>query len=423
MLAVVASITSLLLGVGILLIGSGLLGTLLGVRAAEEAFGEATTGLVMSAYFLGFALGTYLCPTIIRRVGHIRAFAAMAAIASVTGILHALIVHPAAWALFRVVTGICIVGLYMVVESWLNVLSPNRWRGQIFAIYSAVTLIALGGGQFLILVGDVTGFVPFGLVSICLSLALVPIALTRVSQPPPADTTRMSLGDLFSTSPLGIGGALTAGLVTGAFWGMGPLFAHRLGLSEVGVAGFMAAVILGGAALQWPIGRLSDNHDRRRVLIGVAFAGAAVALAALLVMESSLPGLMVVAFTYGGLAFTIYGLSVAHVNDYLESGQVLEATRSLLLVHGVAATIGPAAVGLFMAHFGAGTLLAYFAAALASLGCFGLYRLYRRPVALPVEEQAAYVAVVRTSEAALELDPRAEAEPELELEPEPVANP
>ncbi|MGA8004728.1 MAG: MFS transporter, partial [Burkholderiales bacterium] len=165
--------------------GIGLLFTALGLRAGLMDFPVTVTGLVMSAYFAGFILGTYVCPAIIRRAGHIRAFAAMASVASTMPILHALVLSPWAWGALRLITGVCIVGLYMVIESWLNALAPNSKRGTIFAAYMATTLGALAFGQFLILVGDVLGFTPFALVSILLSLALVPVALTRVPEPPP----------------------------------------------------------------------------------------------------------------------------------------------------------------------------------------------------------------------------------------------
>jgi MFS family permease len=414
MLTVIGSIFSLLLGVAILLVGIGLLGTLLAVRAGVEHFSDTVTGVVMSAYFLGFAAGTYICPALIRRVGHIRAFAAMAAVASAAAIGHALLVHPITWAVLRVITGACMVGLYMVIESWLNVLAPSQRRGRIFAFYVAVTLVALALGQFLILVGDVDQFVPFGIAAALLSLALVPIALTRVAQPEPVEAPELGLRHLYQLSPLGTLGALAAGLVSGAFWGMGPLYAYRVGLSDFSVAGFMAATIFGGALLQWPVGHLSDHHDRRMVLTTVCFLGAALAVLIGVAAHVSPRLLFACAFLYGGLAFTVYGLSVAHVNDYLEPAQVLEATRGLLLLYGVGATLGPSTGGVVMARIGPDGLPAGFALALGLLGVFALYRM-RQSAAVPTEAQGAFVPMVRTSQAALELDPRAEVEPELDL--------
>lgn len=414
MIAVVGSIFSLLLGISILLVGMGLLGTALGIRAGLENFSSVVTGVVMSSYFIGFAAGTFICPSIIRRVGHIRAFTAMAAVASSAALAHALLVHPAAWAVLRVVNGICVVGLYMVIESWLNVLAPGQRRGQVFAVYVAVTLLAMGAGQFLILVGDLESFVPFGLTAILLSLALVPIALTRVVQPEPVEAPAFGLRHLYRTSPLGVVGAFASGLSAGAFWGMGPVFAHGVGLSEYAVAWFMAATIFGGALLQYPVGHLSDNHDRRTVLAYVCLGAAVSAVLVYASVGRSHPALFASAFIYGGLAFTIYGLCVAHVNDQLDPAHVLEATRGLLLVYGMGAVLGPSVAGWLMTNYGQGSLPLFFGAVAVALALFALYRMARSE-AVPTEEQANYVPVVRTSQAALEMDPRTELEPELTL--------
>lgn len=411
MFSVFFRISTLLVGMGILLGGNGLLGTLLGVRAGLEKFPETVTGGIMAAYFLAFIVGTFFCPAIIRRVGHIRAFAALAATGSAAAIMHALLVHPIAWGVLRVITGVCMVGLFMVMESWLNALAPNERRGRIFAAYTALNLAAMAAGQFFILAGDPLAFVPFALVAIFYSIAVVPVALTSVPEPAPVHVPHLHLHQLYAISPLGIIGTLVAGLAQGAFWGMGAVFAQGIGLSHAGIAVFMGATIIGGALLQWPIGRFSDHHDRRVVLTLVCFAGALSAIAALYCAELSMPGLLASAFVYGGFAFSVYSLSVSHVNDHLAPPEVLQATSGLLLVYGIGATVGPAVVGILMDILGPASLLGYLAAVLALLGLFGLYRA-RIGAPIPVETHAPFVPVVRTSQVALELDPRAESEPE-----------
>lgn len=417
MFSVVTSIFSLLLGIGILLIGIGLLGTLLGLRAGLEHFSDAVTGIVMSAYFLGYILGTLFCPAIIRRVGHIRAFAAMAAIASTATILHGLLVHPLVWGLLRVITGICMVGLYIVVESWLNSLAPHHNRGRMFAAYLTVTLLAMSLGQFLILLGNVEQFTLFAVVSALITLALVPVALTTVVEPRPVEAPKISLYYLYSTSPLGVVGTLIAGFAGSAFWGMGAVFAQGIGMSQTGIATFMSATVVGGALLQGPIGHLSDRHDRRSVLTAVAIFAASVATGAFIVATYSQTALILAAFLYGGLSFSVYGLSVARINDFLEAPQVLEATRGLLLIFGVGATLGPAAGGLCMNILGPKGLLAYFAIIFSLLSVFAIYRMQvRRPI--PIENQTEFVPMVRTSQVALEMDPRSDLEPEFDLKSE-----
>ena len=369
------------------------------------------TGLVMSAYFAGFIVGTYVCPAIIRRAGHIRAFAAMASVASTMPILHALVVTPWAWGALRLLTGACVVGLYMVIESWLNQLAPNSGRGKIFAAYMATTLGALAFGQFLILIGDVLGFTPFALVSILLSLALVPVALTRVPEPPPVAAPRPALRRLLAVAPVGFVGALASGLLNGAFFGMGAVFAQRVGMNEAGVASFMSATIIGGALLQWPVGQLSDRRDRRLVLAGVCAGAALLAALAFVAERFSGPMLATIAFFYGGLAFTIYGISVAHVNDLLEPTRVLEATGTLLLLNGIGAAIGPSAAGFLMQNLGPGSLLVYFALVLSAAGGYALYR-YKLVARRPVGEAFGYVPMADSSQALLQMDPRTETESE-----------
>jgi MFS family permease len=403
--ALLLQILSLFVGIGLLVVGVGVLFTELGLRAELLGFPVAITGVVMSAYFLGFVLGTYLCPAVIRRAGHIRAFSAMASVASVAPLLHALVASAWAWGLLRLLTGLCLVGLYMVIESWLNVIAPNRQRGRVFAAYMAVTLVSMALGQYLILAGGVLGFAPLALVSILLSLALVPVALTRVPEPPPVPVPRPDLRRLYAVAPVGFAGALAAGLVSGAFFGMGAVFAQRVGMGKDGVAAFMSATIAGGALLQWPIGHFSDRRDRRAVLAAVCGAGVLVAGLALAAARSSDAALIGVASVYGGLMFSVYGISVAHVNDLLEPGEMLEASGGLLLVYGTGATIGPAAAGLLMGHFGPGSLLVYFALVQLATAAFAFHR-WRKIPRQAVGAPSAYVPMAGSSQAVLQLDPR-----------------
>ena len=400
MLTTLTSLVSLFIGIGILLVGSGLFGTLLAVRAGLEGFADPVIGLIMSAYFVGFFAGTFFCPALIRRVGHIRAFAMFAAVAASTAILHVLLVEPAVWMLLRAVTGACLVGLYMVVESWLNTQTPNARRGQVFAVYMAVSLLALALSQALITTADPGGFALFGVASILLSLALLPVAFTSTAQPLPVTTPRLGLRHLYESSPAAIAGALASGLVIGAFWGMGPVFAQRIGLDTAGIAAFMSATILGGAALQWPIGRLSDRGDRRLVLIFTGAVAAALALILALVASVSAPGLIAVSFLFGGLAFSVYPISVAHLNDHLQPEDILEGSSGLLLLHGVGAALGPAGVGLLVGHFGPRSLLVYFALVLGLMAAFLLLRRRRAPP-VALEEHAPFAVMLRTSPEAL----------------------
>lgn len=417
-------LSSLLSGVGLLIVGVGLLFSVVGLRAGLANFSGLTLGLVMSAYFAGFVLGTYVGPMIIRRVGHIRTFAAMASVASTMPILHALWIDPWFWGLLRLVTGVCLVGLYIVVESWLNALAPNEHRGKVFAAYMSVNFVALALGQWLILVGDRLGFVPFAMVSVLFSFALLPITLTPVNQPAPVEAPSFSLRTLYLASPLGVAVAFASGLLNGTFYSMGALYAVGVGLSDAGVAAFMAATILGGAIFQWPVGHYSDSHDRRSVLLWVCLGAAALAAVAFVLPALNVGWLVGVGLLYGGLVFTVYGLGVAHVNDVIDSSRLLEFTSGLLLVHGVGAAVGPVLAGGVMDQFGANSLMVFFAAVLVLLA---LYTIKRMGAAPPVPEaaKADYVVMGSGSQAVLQMDPRdtSEVSPPAEQPAPPPASP
>lgn len=406
------TIAILISGLALLLVGVGLIGTVLGVRATLASFNNIETGLVMAGYYVGYIVGTMLVPRVVRNVGHIRTFAALATLAAASVLAFGLIVHPLVWLLLRIINGLCVVGLYMVVESWLSEQSAGPSRGRIFSIYMMSTLIALGIGQFLLLVGDSSSMVPFALAAILISLGVIPVAVTRVHEPRIETAVSVKLQHLMRISPLGTIGALGAGMLNGAFWGMTPVFGQRLALGDFHIALLMSATILGGALLQWPIGQLSDRHDRRNILILVSFATAAVAAAVAILIVNSLPGLPLLAALYGGLMFSLYGISVAHTNDHLHQGQVLEATRGLLLIYGFGALAGPILGGLSMEIAGPVGLPALSAGMAVLLAAYGLYRRTQR-VAPPLDEQGDFMPLVRTSPVALDMYPDVDPEPEL----------
>ncbi len=410
------TIVILLIGLGLLLVGIGLLGTLLGVRATVASFSNLEIGLIMAGYYVGYVVGTQVAPRVIRNVGHIRSFAAFAGLAAAASLAFGLVIHPAVWLALRVVSGLCVVALYVVVESWLNEQSAGPARGRIFSTYMMSTLIALGAGQFLLLVGDVNELTLFALATITISLGVVPIAITRVTEPRIEVAAPFHLRQLIEISPLGVVGSFAAGVVNGAFWGMAPVFGQRLALDEIEIALLMSATILGGALLQWPVGHLSDRMDRRTVLILASLATAGVAAVGGFIVINGYPGLIPVSGVYGGLMFSLYGISVAHTNDHMHHEHILEATRGLLLVYGVGAFCGPLLGGLAMQLSGPVGLPGVSAATALLLALFGLYRLTRR-AAPPAEEQTDYVAMVRTTPVALEMHPEADPAPELDLTP------
>ncbi len=391
---------------GLLVVGTGLMFSAIGAQAGLANFSGLVTGLIMSAYFAGFIFGTYACPAIIRRVGHIRTFAAMASLASCIPLLHVLWLNPWFWGGLRFVTGVCLVGLYIVVESWLNVVAVSEQRGKVFAAYMAVSGVAMALGQWLILFGDRFGFVPFALVSILFSFALLPITLTPVSEPEPTEAPTLGLGALFAISPIGVIGAVASGLLSGAFYSLGHIFGQGVGFSERGIATFMAATILGGAVMQWPVGHLSDRFDRRWVLFWVCIACASVAGTGFYLAREYEDSLIFLGILYGGLSFTVYGLSVAHVNDLIDPGRVLEVAGGLLLLHGLGATAGPTLGGVMMDFLGPESLMLYFAVVLVLLA-LSIWRYSGTTLVAEVtSHKSGYVMMSGGSQAVLKMDPR-----------------
>lgn len=403
----VASVFTLLLGVAIILSGVGLLGTLLGVRGQLEGFSASTLGLIMSGYFGGFVIGTWLVPKLIRKVGHIRVFATLASLASIATLLHGLYVTPPLWFGLRLVSGICVVGLYIAIESWLNERAVNEERGSIFSVYMTTTLIGLGIGQLLLMAGAAENLELFALASVLLSLGLVPVALTEVKEPPIAVVDRLGLRKLYSISPLGVVGCIFAGMGTGAFWGLAPVFASAIGLDTTGVATFMGLTIFGGIVMLWPVGRLSDDRDRRKVLTWVcALTSTGAAMTALATHYGTI-WILAGGFVYGSFAFSMYSLAAAHTNDHLDRSHVLEVTSSLQLLWAIGAILGPILAGGLMQRFGAESLMFFIAASALVPMLFACWRMTVRK-AVPLADQGEYVPQFATSPAALEMYPEEE---------------
>lgn len=403
MLRLLLPLTALLASVALLLGGNGLLGTLLAVRSQTEGWGEQTTGLVMSGYFIGFFLGTFTAPPLIRRVGHIRAFAFHAALAAAAVLVFPLWANPVAWMALRVVTGMALVGLCTVIESWLNAQSAPEHRSRVFGVYMVVSLLALAAGQLLLDLQPPRSPVLFSVVAILFALAILPVSITQLSPPPIAAAPRARILQICRTAPSAAAGALLAGMALGAFWGMGAVYAGSLGLDRAGIGTFMAATILGGAALQLPIGRLSDRGDRRSMLAGVSALGAVVAACALQLDPTARAGVLALFFLFGGLSFALYPLAVAHLLDRLPAEQLLAGCSALLLLNGIGAAIGPAAAGLVMERWGAAALPVFFAITLALLALVaGGRRLLK---ARHLLHPARFHPMVRTTPVALELLP------------------
>ncbi|MFW6258551.1 MAG: MFS transporter [Halochromatium sp.] len=395
-------LSALFIAVAMLVIGNGLSGTLVSVRAVGEGMSSVTIGWIMSAYFFGFAVGSSYASRLIEAVGHIRAFAALASICSALAIAYPLIIAPAVWFLFRLLFGVCYAGLVVVIESWLNASAERDQRGRILGLYNFILVLGYVASQSLLTLAPTESFMLFAATSILLSLALVPITLTRAGVPGKVAADRVSMKRLLDLSPLGFAGAFVVGTAMSAFWGMGPVFATRVGFEDEGIALFMAITMSGALAFTWPLGRLSDKIDRRLVII---FAGLIAALAALTIVvleERTSAALLGAGFVFGGFAIPIYSISIAHVNDRIAEGEVVAVASRLVLIYGAGAALGPLLASASMRLLGTQGLFVYISATFGMLVLFGLVRLGFRGEGV-LWPKRGFIIVPRTTHVSLQL--------------------
>ena len=382
---------SLLGGVGALMVGAGLVGTVLGVWAEAEGFATLTIGIVMSAYYVGYLVGSTRTPALIARVGHIRVFAALAAGASASVLAHALVVHPVPWTAFRLITGLCVAGLFVVAESWLNGQAEPSSRGRLLALYMVVILAGLLVGQLLLSATGAgrTGIVLAGLL---MSVAVVPVALTRQSGPPlPAGTT-VRVRELLAVAPLAVVGVLLVGTSSGVIYGLGAAYAGRSGFSDPAVAVFAAAAVAGALVLQLPLGHWSDRTDRRRVLAVAATGAAAAAVAGALDPVAGPVPASLAFFFVGGLSLPLYSVCLAHLGDYLSSDELTAAGSRLVLAQGAGAAAGPVLGAAAMGLVGADGFFWVLAAVHVPVAVYATWRLGRRSAAAR-DDRVAWVPV------------------------------
>jgi MFS family permease len=344
---VVASVLPLFLGLALLMVGNGLLGSLLGLRADLEGFPTVVIGVVMSMYYVGFLLGSLTIPRRLITVGHIRVFAGLAALASATALSYSLLIAPLAWGLLRFVFGLAMSGLYVTVESWLNERASNETRGRLLSVYMLVVTFGLGFGQLLLGIDDPLNATLFILVGILISLAVVPVAL--IKNPVPSETipVKFSIVALARVAPLGVVAVVLSGVADGAIVALGAVYATGVGMEPGLVGVFMAASIIGGAASQYPLGYLSDRFSRRRVVLVTATAAVVIASVAAIASPTG-PWLFVLAAVFGSLAFPMYALAVSMINDVMPPHQLVGAAAGIIFVYAIGSIVGPIAVSVLM---------------------------------------------------------------------------
>ncbi|GAA6177950.1 MFS transporter [Sulfitobacter pacificus] len=416
MIQVLSSAWALLLGMGLLMVGNGMQGTLLGIRGALEGFSTFEMSIVMSCYFVGFLGGSRMAPGMIRRVGHVRVFAALASLISAVMILYPTFPNIVIWSLGRILIGFCFSAVYVTAESWLNNAADNSNRGQALSLYMIVQTLGIVIAQALLLTADPSGFILFVIPSVLVSIAVTPILLS-ISPTPAFDTTKpMSLRELVNFSPLGCVGMFLLGGVFSAQFGMAAVYGAEAGLSVAQISMFVATFFVGSVVLQYPIGWISDRMNRRTLIAIVSVAGAAGSFIGMF-LGHVFPILLASAFIVGGMSNPLYSLLIAHTNDFLEHEDMAAASGGMVFINGLGAILGPVITGWMMGTaLGPGGFYLFTAVLFIALAFYATYRATQR-AGVAVEDTGDFVALTASStvvavEYAQEIAIEAEHEPE-----------
>ena len=377
MLQVFTGSWTLFVGMFMLMVGNGLQGTLLGLRGEIEGFSTFSLSIVMSAYFLGFLFSSRFTPELIRRVGHVRVFAALGSLISAVLISYPVLVDPWAWAVGRVIIGFCFCGVYITAESWLNDAASNENRGKSLSLYMIVQMAGIVFAQWIVSQGDISGYTLFIVPSILVSLAFAPVLLSARPMPAFETTKPMKIKNLIAASPLACFGMFMLGGVFAAQFGMSAVYGSRVGLTVAEVSLFVSAIYISALVLQYPIGWLSDRMDRRVLIIWLAMVGAAGSMIAFL-LPGSFALILVSGAIVGGTSNPLYALLIAYANDYLKSEDMASASGGLLFINGVGAITGPLTVGVMMDVIGNNGFWLFTGTLMFGVGAYGLYRMTQR---------------------------------------------
>lgn len=394
MFFVIKNSWALLFGMFLLMLGNGLQGTLLGVRGSIEGMSPQTMSWVMTGYFVGFLFGSQLTPNMIRRVGHVRVFAALGSLVSACLILYAAWTNPYFWFLLRIIVGFCFSGIYVVAESWLNDSSSNETRGQTLSAYLIVQMMGIVLAQAVLNFADPSGYMLFIIISVVVSLSFAPILLSVSPAPQFQTSKRMTLSQLWSISPLGVVGQFFLGAIFAALFGMASVYGTERGLTVKDISLFVAAIYFGGMILQYPIGWVSDRMDRRVLIFIVCSIGTFFSFAANL--SDNFIWLLIVAFIIGGVSNPLYSLYIAYTNDYLEHDDMASASGGLIFLTGIGAIFGPSIVGWLLDAYGAASYFWFIGTVMAIMGSYALYRMTQTS-STAVEDTSAYAPITPTS--------------------------
>ena len=398
MIQVLGASWALLLGLSLLMLGNGMMGTLMGIRGGIEGFSTFEMSIVTSAYFVGFLGGSRMAPEMIRRVGHVRVFAALGSFISAALILFPAIADPWVWTALRVLIGFCFSGVYVTAESWLNNSVDNTNRGKALSLYVIVQMLGIIVAQGVVTTGDPSGFILFIIPSVLVSISFAPILLS-ISPTPAFETTKaMTLRQLYGISPLGCVGIFLLGGVFSAQFGMASVYGTQAGLSVAQISSFIAAIYLGGLLLQFPIGWISDRIDRRILIMIVSLAGGVAAMVGV-VFGNVFTLLLGVSFLVGGLTNPLYALLIAYTNDMLDGDDMAAASGGLIFINGLGAISGPIITGWAMGVVGPGGFWLFIALLMLATGGYAIWRMFQRPSTATTEDTVSYAPLTPSATA------------------------
>lgn len=392
MIGVVRNSWALFLGMFLLMLGNGLQGTLLGVRGEIEGFSTTAMSIVMSAYFVGFLFASQLVPRLIQNVGHVRVFAALGSLVSAVLILYPVVTDPIAWTAGRIVFGFCFCGVYITAESWLNDSADNETRGKALSVYMIVQMAGIVAAQYIMVLGDASGYILFIVPSILVSLAFAPVLLSVGPAPEFQATKRLPVRKLIEASPLACVGMFLLGGVFAAQFGMMAVYGASAGLSVPQISLMVSVTYLTALILQYPVGWISDRMDRRILIVAVSAIGGVGALLAFL-FAGSFAMILVGAALVGGMSNPLYALLIAYANDYLDRSDMAAASGGLLLINGSGAVAGPLLVGFAMEAIGNAAFWLFISVLLVGLAVYGVWRMTRRRTTTSVEDLVSYAPV------------------------------
>ena len=420
MFKILKSSWALFTGYFILMVAHGFQGNLLGVRSVIEEFNFLATGSIMSGYFVGYFIGANSIPNLVGRVGHIRVFAALASMASLSILIHAVFVNPIIWTMARFITGFALVGIFIVMESWLNDRANNRTRGQLLSVYMFITLIGISLGSLLLNFSSPDKYEPFILISLLLSFALIPILLTKRKAPKFKKQGFINIKGLFKTSPLATVSMFCTGLIHSALFSLGAVYAAKMNFTIFEISLLLFIITVCGGLFQWPIGYFSDKSDRRLIIIICTFVAAVFAFLAIYVSGASLENMYLAISAdrnkilfflffgiYAGMAIPLFTLNLAYINDYMEKAKFVSAGAGMQIIFGLGAMMGPFLCSTLMSAFGTNGFFIYLLIFHLIIGLFGLYRITRRE-AVENPDNTFTPLPRNITPAGLELDPDAD---------------